>query len=66
MLKEESPRSEIVEVGDLVRVGYKIGIVVAHTMWDQEYGAYRVRHGDTTELYRADSTVCLISKASRP
>ena len=52
-----------VEVGDLVKVGCKVGIVVEWTMWDANWGAYRVKHGDTTQLYRADS-VMLINKAS--
>ena len=54
-----------IEVGDLVRVGAKVGIVVKHIMWDSRYGGFTIKHGNTTSSYRADS-VTLLSKAVRP
>ena len=54
-----------IEVGDLVRVGAKIGIVVKHITWDDRYGGFTIKHGNTKSSYRADS-VTLLSKAARP
>tara|TARA_R100001126_G_scaffold96507_1_gene68990 strand:+ start:945 stop:1133 length:189 start_codon:yes stop_codon:yes gene_type:complete len=54
-----------IEVGDLVRVGAKVGIVVKRITWDDRHGGLTIKHGNTISSYRADS-VTLLSKAIRP